>query len=418
MNDKMVIEGNKRLEGEVNISGAKNAALPILAASLLVEDKVILHNLPGLTDVYACIKILENLGVDCVFENNEILIDASNMCNYEIDDELMRMMRSSIVFLGAIIGRFKKAKLSQPGGCDLGARPIDLHLSGLEKMGVKISRENGDIFCEATGGIKGTTINLAFPSVGATENIMLASVLAEGATTIVNAAREPEIVDLANFLNKAGARIFSAGESVIYIEGVKKLRSVEHTVMPDRIEAITFMAGASATGGEVVLNRINPNHLTGVNSLFEELGNTLILEKKRVIIKGIKKCKNITLAQTMPYPGFPTDAQAILMAATIKAKGTSVFVENIFENRYKHVAEFIRMGADIKVIGKVAIVNGVSETYGARVKATDLRGGAALVVAGLASLGTTQIEDVFHIDRGYEKIEEKFSGLGAKIYRT
>lgn len=414
---RLIIEGGERLRGEVGVHGAKNSSLPILAASLLYGGKTVLKNCPDLSDVDAAIKILTFLGCNVSREDDIVIIDSSNIDQNEIPQELMHEMRSSIVFLGAIISRMGKAKLSFPGGCELGPRPIDLHISALKKLGVDIVEEYGSLCCEAENGLCGKKISLSFPSVGATENIMLASVMAKGETIIVNAAQEPEIVDLANFLISRGAKIKDAGKSTVIIQGVDSLNDTEYTVMPDRIVATTYLCCAAITGGDILVNNMNTDDIESILPILEQSGCNMQIFSDKIHIKGpsiIRPVKNI---RTMPYPGFPTDAQAPIMALLTLSSGTSMFVENIFENRYKHASELIRMGADIKVEGKVAVVQGVKKLYGAHVEATDLRGGAALCVAALAAQGKTQISSISHIDRGYEAIEKSLSCLGARIFR-
>ncbi len=385
--------------------------------TILYGGKSVLRNCPNLSDVDAAIKILTFLGCSVVRENDTVIIDSSNIDKSEIPQELMHEMRSSIVFLGAIISRMNKAKLSFPGGCELGPRPIDLHISALKQLGVDIVEEYGSLCCEAKNGLNGVKISLAFPSVGATENIMLASVMAKGETIIVNAAQEPEIVDLANFLISRGAKIKDAGKSTVIIEGVNQLNDTEYTVMPDRIVATTYLCCAAISGGTVLVNKMNTNDIESILPILEQSGCKMQVYSDKIQIAGpsiIRPVKNI---RTMPYPGFPTDAQAPIMALLTLSSGTSIFVENIFESRYKHASELVRMGADIKIEGKVAIVQGVKKLYGADVEATDLRGGAALCVAALAAHGKTKINSISHIDRGYEAIEKSLSKLGAKIKR-
>lgn len=415
--ERLVVKGGERLRGELDVHGAKNSSLPILAATLLYGGETVLHNCPMLSDVDAAIKILLYLGCDVKRENNTLIINSDFINQSEIPESLMHEMRSSIVFLGAIISRMNKARLSFPGGCELGPRPIDLHISSLKKLGAQISEEYGTLDCKAQDGLVGTKINLAFPSVGATENIMLASVMAKGETIIHNAAQEPEIIDLANYLISRGAKIKDAGKSTVIINGVDRLSSTEYKVMPDRIVATTYIAAVAVTGGEALIKDVNTDDLESVIPAFEQAGAKLTLYKNSIFVTGpgiIKPVKNI---RTMPYPGFPTDAQSPIMAMLTLSNGTSVFVENIFESRYKHACELSRMGADIKVEGKVAIVTGVEKLYGASVEATDLRGGAALVIAALAANGETRISNIGHIDRGYEAIEKSLSKLGAKIIR-
>ena len=414
---KLVINGARKLQGEIRIHGAKNSTLPLMAASLVCGGKCVLHNCPSLSDVDTAIRILHHLGCSVTCSTGEVEIDPLPADRFDIPDHLMREMRSSIIFLGAIVSRMGKALLSFPGGCELGPRPIDLHLSALRKMGVTIDESHGCLDCSVPDGLKGANINLSFPSVGATENIIIAAVLAKGETVITNAAREPEIWDLADFLNSCGAKIRGAGGSTIFIEGVSSLSGCEHRVIPDRIAAATYLAAAAATGSRLTVSNIIPEHLEPVFPAFEESGCRLELEGDRVRITAPDRLNRIRNVRTMPYPGFPTDAQAPVMAMTSIADGTSIFVENIFESRYKHVGELMRLGAHIKVEGRVAVVEGVSHLSGACVEATDLRGGAALVVAGLAARGVTEIRGLHHLDRGYEFMEENLASLGAHIKR-
>lgn len=414
---KLVIQGGNKLNGEVYIHGAKNSVLPILSATICCAGECVIHNCPKLSDVDVTIKILEYLGARVKREDDNLTIDTTNVNKYDIPDLLMREMRSSIVFLSSIISRFKKAKLSFPGGCELGPRPIDLHLKALQQMGLVIEENHGVLDCRVDGRLRGAHVALSFPSVGATENIMIAASLAEGETVITNAAREPEICDLADYLIKSGAKIKGAGEGTVIIEGVKTLISTEHNVIPDRIAATTFMAAVSSTGGNIILNNVIPSHLNSTIPIFKEAGCNLKCFDNKINIISDKKLKPIKIVRTMPYPGFPTDAQAPIMAMTCLAKGTSVFVENIFESRYKHVGELLRMGAKIKVDSRVAVVEGIEIFSGASVKADDLRGGASLIVAGLAAEGFTEISKVNYIDRGYENIETTLNSIGANIKR-
>lgn len=414
----LVIEGGKRISGEIKLQGAKNSALPILAASILSRGETVLKKCPKLTDVYAACRILTNLGCRCSLEDETISVNSSIINNIEVPENLMHKMRSSIIFLGAIIGRTGECRLSFPGGCELGPRPIDIHLAALRKMGVTIKEEYGELNCKVEKELKGAKIMLPFPSVGATENIILAAVLANGETEIKNAAREPEIVDLASYLNMCGAKIYGAGSGTIFIKGVTSLSGCQYNVMPDRIVAATYLSAAAITAGEVNIFDINVNDMESVIPVFEEMGCYLYAYSNNLYINAKKVLKPVKKILTMPYPGFPTDAQPMIMAALCKSKGTSMFVENIFENRYKHVDELVKMGADIKVEGKVAIVEGVNKLYGASVSATDLRGGAALVVAALAADGLTTVNEIHHIDRGYDDIEKALSSVGANIVRT
>lgn len=415
--ERLIISGGVPLKGEIRVQGAKNSSLPLLAATVLCKNESVLHNCPDLSDVDAALSILECLGCNTKREGDTLTVNTDNINNHIVPDCLMREMRSSVVFLGAIIARLKKAQISFPGGCELGARPIDLHLKALRKLGVNIEEIHGKLICSVPDGLKGSLINLAFPSVGATENIMLAASLAKGETIINNAAQEPEIVDLAEFINACGGKIRGAGKSTIIIKGVKELSSAEHTVIPDRIVATTYLCCAASTGGNILVKDLSSDHIASILPLFEEMGCKVISEKNKVYIDAPKNLKPLRDVRTMPYPGFPTDAQALLMAVTASARGTSIFVENIFESRYKHVGELIRMGADVKIAGKVAVLDGVDTLYGAQVCATDLRGGASLVVAGLGAKGVTEISEIHHIDRGYEKIEKNLALLGADIKR-
>ena len=418
-NQKLVINGGRRLEGEIQVHGAKNSALPLLAATILAHGECILHNCPMLTDVDAACRILSCLGCRCSRNGSTVCVDSSNVCGNEIPDNLMREMRSSIVFLGAVLGRTRRCRLTFPGGCDLGARPIDLHLAALREMGAEIEEQHGWLECAAPGGLHGARVTLSFPSVGATENIMLAAACAEGTTEIHNAAREPEIVDLAEFLNKCGARISGAGGSTIAIEGVKRLEPSEHSVIPDRIAAGTYLCCAAATRGELILTRCCQEHMMGFLPVLESMGCRIYpYGGGKLYISCTRRLTAPPTIRTMPYPGFPTDIQAPFTALSSVAEGTSVFVENIFENRYRHVPELIRLGASIKVEGRVAVVQGVPALSGARVCAGELRGGAALVTAALAAEGTSEISGVCYIDRGYESIEKTLRSVGADISRV
>lgn len=418
-NQKLVINGGRRLEGEIQVHGAKNSALPLLAATILAHGECILHNCPMLTDVDAACRILSCLGCRCSRNGSTVCVDSSNVCGNEIPDNLMREMRSSIVFLGAVLGRTRRCRLTFPGGCELGARPIDLHLAALREMGAEIEEQHGWLECAAPGGLHGARVTLSFPSVGATENIMLAAACAEGTTEIHNAAREPEIVDLAEFLNKCGARISGAGGSTIAIEGVKRLEPSEHSVIPDRIAAGTYLCCAAATRGELILTRCCQEHMMGFLPVLEIMGCRIYpYGGGKLYISCTRRLTAPPTIRTMPYPGFPTDIQAPFTALSSVAEGTSVFVENIFENRYRHVPELIRLGASIKVEGRVAVVQGVPALSGARVCAGELRGGAALVTAALAAEGTSEISGVCYIDRGYESIEKTLRSVGADISRV
>ena len=410
---KYIIKGSNKLEGKVKISGSKNAALPIIAASILNAGKTTLYNVPNIHDTQMMFEILKNLGGKVEKKNNKIIIDTSKIKKYEIPEDLMRQMRSSVILAGSLIGKYQKAIFSYPGGCDIGTRPIDLHLKGFEKLGINITKNYGNISC-ICDKIVGEKIDLDFPSVGATENIMLASCLGEGTTQINNAAREPEIIDLQNFLNKMGAKIQGAGSNKIQIEGVKKLNDVSYNIMPDRIETGTFLCAAAMSQGNIIIENTNINHITPIISKLEEANCKLKLEKDKIELKAPKKLKALEI-RTMPYPGFPTDMQSIFVSMLTIAKGTSIIVENIFESRYKFTQELIRMGAKITIEGKSAIVKGTRKLYGANVNATDLRGGAALVLAGIVEKGETTIENIEYILRGYENLNKKLENLGVNI---
>jgi len=412
---RYIIEGGHRLEGKIGIHGAKNSILPIMAATVLTGDRCVLKNCPRLSDARAAIEILRYLGCEAQQRGDVTTVDSSKMSRCDILDSLMREMRSSIVFLGAMIARCGSACLSSPGGCELGPRPIDIHIAALRKMNVSIIERGGFLFCEAPKGIKGADIALSFPSVGATENILLAGCTAWGETTITNAAREPEIVDLAEFLNRCGARISGAGESVIRIDGVPELHGCEYRVIPDRIETVTYMAAAAVTGGHLELTGAEPGHLAAVLPIFEEAGCDVKVRGGVIELSADERLKSMHLIRTTPYPGFPTDAQAPVMAAAAVARGTTVFVETIFENRYRHAAELARLGADIKTESRVAIVEGVERLEGAPVRCTDLRGGAAITVAALSAWGISEVSGIHHIERGYESFEKNLAGIGARI---
>ncbi len=417
--NKIIVEGGKKLNGEISVQGAKNSVLPILVATLLINGVSVIHNCPKLSDVDATIKILRYLGCTVTREDHTVTVDSSTMNRQDVPDNLMREMRSSIVFLGGIIGRMGKAVLSTPGGCEIGLRPIDLHLSAMEQFGAKVTTENGFIVCSAEEkGLCGTRIVLSFPSVGATENIILASTLAKGTTVISNAAREPEISDLADFLNSCGAKIYGAGDSTIVVEGVSRLHSAEHTIIPDRIVAATYLIAGAMTGGKVSLKEVIPSHLGPIIQPLRESGCLVFVKGRNVTLSSPKQLKRIKMIRTMPHPGFPTDVQAQMMALTTIADGTSVFIENIFESRFKHIGELLRFGAKIHAEGRMAVVEGVKTLSGATVKATDLRGGSAMILAGLSANGTTEISEIHHIDRGYEEPEKVLELLGADVKRV
>ena len=410
------VTGGTKLMGSVNINGAKNSVLPILAATLLNGGENVIHNCTELRDVESAVKILRHLGCRISRQGKTLTVDSSTITRCDVPESLMREMRSSVIFLGPILARCGQARLSTPGGCELGPRPIDLHLDALRKLGAHITLDGGEIVCRA-GCLRGRDIVLAFPSVGATENIMLAATACAGQTRIINAAREPEIEDLQQFLTKIGAQVGGAGSSEIWVRGGKAHNRVEHTVMPDRIEAATYLCAAAACRGHIELQDVCFEHIATVASILSDAGCDIKTEQNRVIIKSDRRITAMPTVQTMPYPGFPTDAQSQLMAAACTAEGTTVFCENIFENRFRQASELVRMGANIKVSGKTAVVEGVKALSGASVRCPDLRGGASLVIAALAASGESRIYDIEHIDRGYEKIEQAYSSLGGIIKR-
>lgn len=410
------INGQNKLSGEVTLHGAKNAALPILCAAILVKGESVIHNCPDLSDVKTTLKILEDLGCTVNRQGDTVVINAENITASKIDENVMRTMRSSILFLGALISRTGCASIYLPGGCDIGTRPVDMHIKALKSLGAVIKENGSSITCCAEH-LTGAKIILPFASVGATENIMIAAAISKGRTTIINPAREPEICDLAEFLNKCGARIYGAGESTIEIEGVESLHSCEHKIIPDRILASTYMCACAVTGGDIIINDIRPTHLSPVFPVFNEMGCRLYLDRNSLRISAPKRLRRVKMIKTMPFPAFPTDSQSPVTAALSVAKGTSVIKENIFENRFRFVSQLNRFGADIAVDEQMAVINGVKELHGADVYATDLRGGAALVIAGLTAQGTTTIHSIEHIDRGYAKLENNLEQLGADIKR-
>lgn len=413
MNNKYIVEGGKPLSGEIKISGSKNASLPILAASLLNNGVIEFTNCPEIHDVKIMLNILQNLGCKVTYNNSKIVIDSRGLDSFEIPNELMHEMRSSVIVVGALLGRVGKCQFTYPGGCEIGARPINMHLDGFEQLGVNIVENNGTIICECSKLI-GNEIVLDFPSVGATENIMLASVLADGVTRIKNVAREPEIKCLQDFLNSMGAEITGAGSNTITIKGVTKLHDSCFKVIPDRIEAGTYLLMAVATKGEILLRNVDSEHIESLVHKLKRANCKILTSSSTIYIKPPKILKSVDM-KTMPYPGFPTDMQSQYVTLMTIAKGTSIVVENIFENRYKYVNELLRMGANIKLEGKTAIIQGVNSLNSACVEAKDLRGGAALIEAALIADGTSEIYGVNYIERGYENIVDKLSNVGANI---
>jgi UDP-N-acetylglucosamine 1-carboxyvinyltransferase len=413
---KIIVIGGTKLKGRVKVSGAKNAVLPIIAGSLLTEGKIKLLDVPDLEDVRTVSEVIETLGAKTSFKNSTIDIETSNIIATEAPYELVKKMRASFLVMGPLLARTGRAKISLPGGCAIGSRPIDLHLKGFSALGAEIVMGHGYVEAVAQK-LRGNRVYLDFPSVGATENIMMAAVLAEGTTIIENAAEEPEIVDLANFLNSMGAIIKGAGTDTIKITGVKELNGTDHIVIPDRIEAGTYMVAAAMTGGDVTVENVVFDHLKPVVAKLKEAGVAVEENGSSIRVVAPNGLNPIDI-KTLPYPGFPTDMQAQMMAMLSVATGTSVIIETVFENRFMHVDELCRMGAKIRIAGKTAVVEGVKTLTGAPVKATDLRAGAALIMAGLMAYGQTEISQISHIDRGYEKVEEKFNSLGANLRRV
>lgn len=422
--EKFLIRGGKKLQGIVNVTCSKNAYLPILAGCVLSNKKIVLHHCPKYLDVINMIRILESLGGIVIpktpsgelEDDCDILVDCSNINSNTIPHDLASVIRSSIFSLGAILGRVKRAKVAYPGGCDIGARPIDLHIKGLRALNVKVSDRYGFINCDG-GNMRGGVVNLDFPSVGATENIILAATLTKGISEIINAAKEPEIVDLANFLNSLGAKIYGAGSSNILIEGVKELDGGEYTPIPDRIIAGTYLIAGVMTSGELQIKNFRPDHNAALLEKITNSSCSIKYDNGILNLKSDGKLKSISKIETSPYPGFPTDLQAQTLALQTVSKGTSIIVENVFETRFKHVPELIKMGANVTVKDRTAVISGVEKLYGASVNATDLRGGVGLVLAGLVAEGETIVNHVEQIDRGYYKLEEQLKSLGADIVR-
>lgn len=413
-----VIEGGRTLSGEVKIQGSKNSTLPILAATLLCGGESVLFNCPRLSDVEASLDILRYIGCTARREGSTVIVDTGSVSRCEIPPTLMHRMRSSIIFLGAMIARFDRVRMSFPGGCELGPRPIDLHLDALREMGVEISEEHGELDCYVSDRLHGADIVLPIPSVGATENIMIAAAAAHGVTTISNAAREPEIVDLADFLNACGAAVSGAGGSTIVIEGSSELHPATHSIIPDRIVAATLMSAAAVTGSDIRFTGIIPSHLESVIPVFRDSGCDIDIRGGGMRLIAPYRLTAPKLIRTMPYPGFPTDAQAPVMSMAAVADGMTVFVENMFISRYSHVSELCRFGADIRVEGKVAVVDGVRRLLSADVSARDLRGAAALVVAALCAKGVSEIRGIEYLERGYEDFELVLSSLGADVKKV
>lgn len=416
--EKIIVRGGRKLNGTVKIEGAKNAVLPVIAASLLAsEGKSEICDVPKLSDVYTINEVLRYLGAEVRFDGNQVVVDACGELLTEASFEYVRKMRASVLVMGPLLARKGRARVALPGGCAIGSRPIDQHLKGFEAMGATIKVGNGFIDAEVNGRLRGAKIYLDFPSVGATENIMMAAALAEGTTVIENCAKEPEIVDLANFINKMGGNVRGAGTGTIRIEGVDSLHGAKHLIIPDRIEAGTFMVAAAITKGNVLVKGAVPEHLTSLIAKMEEMGVTIIEEEEGIRVIGPETLKAVDI-KTMPHPGFPTDMQSQMMALLLQANGTSVITETVFENRFMHVEEFRRMNANLKIEGRSVIVNGPAELQGAEVAATDLRAGAALVIAGLAADGYTRVTELKHIDRGYVNFHGKLAALGADIERV
>lgn len=415
--EKYIINGGNKLYGSVNIQAAKNSVLPILAATVLTDDKVAILKIPEISDVKNMIKILSRLGCRAVYDGESLTVDSSCADCFEIPSELAHELRSSVFLLGSVISRFHKAKIAYPGGCDIGLRPVDLHLTGLKRLGVQITEENGYIICKSEN-LKGNEIMLDCPSVGATENIMLAAVKAEGITVIKNAAREPEIEDLQRLLNCMGAKVRGAGSSSITIEGVKKLHGCEFLPIADRIEAGTFLVAAAMCGGEIELNKVCAENISSLLHKLRENGCKIIVNNDKIVLENHRRLTSVKSVETQPYPGFPTDLQAQITALCCICRGNSIITENLFETRFKYVPELRKMGADITVINRNAFVRGVDRFKGATVLAHDLRGGAALVCAALSAYGRSEVLDISHIDRGYGSFEYKLRQLGGDIVRV
>ena len=412
-----IINGGKRLCGELTVGGAKNSVLPLLAATCLCDGECVLHNCPCLSDVDVSLAILEHLGCKCKRENKTVTVCSEGIVSGEIPEELMREMRSSIVFMGAVAARTGRAVMSLPGGCELGPRPIDIHIDALKRLGADIRQSGGNITCDMPNGAAGCELHLRCPSVGATENILLAASVGRGTTTIINAAREPEICDLCRFLRLCGADISGDGTDTIVINGVKRLKGAEYTVMPDRIVAATYLFAVAACSGRLKLNGIKPGLILPVINVLRDCGCSVDANGEDIFLESEGRLNSFDTVSTEPYPGFPTDSGPLLVAFASKLKGTSVFIENIFDNRFRYVGELIRQSANIKVIGRVAVISGVKRLGGTAVSAADLRGGAALIISSLCAYGKSVVENACFIDRGYENIENDLSALGADIKR-
>ncbi|WYP26089.1 UDP-N-acetylglucosamine 1-carboxyvinyltransferase [Alkalihalobacillus sp. FSL W8-0930] len=416
--EKIIVRGGNKLRGSVKVEGAKNAVLPVIAASILAEEGTgVIHEVPALADVYTMKEVLKNLNADVTYENGKFIVDATKELATEAPFEYVRKMRASFLVMGPLLARVGKARIALPGGCAIGSRPIDQHLKGFEAMGATVEIGNGFIEASIDGRLQGAKIYLDFPSVGATENIIMAAVLAEGTTILENVAEEPEIVCLANYLNAMGAKVRGAGTGVIRIEGVDKLVAADHTVIPDRIEAGTFMVAAAITQGDVIVEGAVAEHLRPLIAKMEEMGVGITEVENGLRVVGPEKLKAVDL-KTMPHPGFPTDMQAQMMALLLQAEGTSVITETVFENRFMHVEEFRRMNSNIKIEGRSAIISGPNNLQGAEVASTDLRAGAALVIAGLVSEGVTRVTELKHIDRGYVNLAGKLAALGGDVERV
>lgn len=410
----IIIRGGRPLSGSLTVQGAKNSVLPILAATLLSGEVCRIRHCPRLRDVETAMEILRHLGCRADWQGRDLLVDAADLTRWDVPDHLMSRMRSSVVFLGAILARCGQAEMTYPGGCELGARPIDLHLAALRSMGAAIQETGGRLACRRER-LTGTEIVLSLPSVGATENAMLAACGAEGTTVIANAAREPEIVDLQTFLQKMGAHVQGAGSSTVVVEGGAPLHGCVHTVVADRIVAATYLAAAAGTGGDIRLEGVDYRHLSAVATMLRQAGCRLTCGETSIRLQAPRRLQSAGPIRTAPYPGFPTDAQAVLMASLLRSEGATVFVENIFDSRYRHVPEMVRMGADIRLEGRVAVVCGVDRLHVAAVRARELRGGASLVLAGLQAEGETTVTGVEHIQRGYEDLTGELAQLGADI---